>query len=265
MQCPFPGMDPYLEGEDLWGDFHRQMVICIHETLQRLDERFYSTIGERRYGLDCPNGHHTRVELYIEMCEKSCNKPRVLLDLVGPANKTTRAGRIAYLARRQEGLAQGSSHVEIDLVLQGQPTWDYPRDKLPPWNYTVTMDRSVTPGRFGLFGATLQTRLPRILIPLFPKYADLVFDLQSAFTNAYSRGAFSERIDYSDEPPGPLSAEDREWLDSTLVAGGFRQPQPTHEQVAIAAYHIWEKEGRPHGRDRAHWTEALAQLQRIVR
>lgn len=33
------------------------------------------------------------------------------------------------------------------------------------------------------------------------------------------------------------------------------------EQVSVRAYELWEKEGRPHGRDQAHWFEAERQMQ----
>jgi IS5 family transposase len=36
--------------------------------------------------------------------------------------------------------------------------------------------------------------------------------------------------------------------------------QPTSEQIARAAYLMWEQEGRPHGRDMAHWLKAETQL-----
>jgi hypothetical protein len=36
--------------------------------------------------------------------------------------------------------------------------------------------------------------------------------------------------------------------------------KPTHEEIAVCAYLIWEKEGRPHGRDQEHWSQAEAQL-----
>ena len=36
--------------------------------------------------------------------------------------------------------------------------------------------------------------------------------------------------------------------------------QPTPEAIAVCAYLIWEKEGRPVGRDAAHWLQAESQL-----
>ena len=36
---------------------------------------------------------------------------------------------------------------------------------------------------------------------------------------------------------------------------------PTHQQIAVCAYLIWEKEGCRQGRDLAHWLQAQYQLQ----
>ena len=34
----------------------------------------------------------------------------------------------------------------------------------------------------------------------------------------------------------------------------------THEMIAKRAYYIWEKEGRPQGRDKTHWYQAEREL-----
>jgi hypothetical protein len=36
--------------------------------------------------------------------------------------------------------------------------------------------------------------------------------------------------------------------------------KPRHELIAECAYSIWEKEGRPNGRELTHWLQAEAQL-----
>lgn len=35
----------------------------------------------------------------------------------------------------------------------------------------------------------------------------------------------------------------------------------THQDIGTRAYELWEKEGRPNGRDVAHWLEAERMLQ----
>ncbi len=84
-------------------------------------------------------------------------------------------------------------------------------------------------------------------------------DLHATFTRCYDQGGFSGQIDYCRDPPVPLSEESRRWLDKLLVEKRLR---PSHEQVAQAAYALWEQEGRPHGKDVEHWHRALTQLRR---
>jgi hypothetical protein len=37
-------------------------------------------------------------------------------------------------------------------------------------------------------------------------------------------------------------------------------PEPSDEEVALAAYRLWLQEGCPHGHDRQHWLKAREQL-----
>jgi hypothetical protein len=275
-------MDPYLEDDALWPSFHHQLVLCLQETLASgladrhraaLAERRYPgsgplpgeydvAVGQRRYSVTGTGGVEHRQEDCLEVRRKDGGKPVTLVDVVSPANKTTDAGRRAYLATRRERRQAGASVVEIDLVLQGRPTLDYPRDGLPPFDYAVTVIRATQPERYELYTSTLQTRLPRFRLPLAPGDRDLVVDLLGVFARCYDRGGFAARVDYGREPPAPLDEARRHWLDKTLTARGLRKAAPPLEEVAVAAYYIWEQEGRPHGQDREHWRTALAQLRR---
>jgi hypothetical protein len=43
-------------------------------------------------------------------------------------------------------------------------------------------------------------------------------------------------------------------------AAAVAAPRPTHEDVARRAYEIYEREGRPEGREMAHWAQAESDL-----
>jgi hypothetical protein len=64
MQSPFPGMDPYIEANHLFEDFHNKLVGDIERELSRLvPERYAVRTGERSYvavteGDDEPGQHH---------------------------------------------------------------------------------------------------------------------------------------------------------------------------------------------------------------
>jgi hypothetical protein len=258
-------MDPYLEDDGVWPSFQHQLVVGLSQILMPgLVDRYRARVNQRHYvseqdvsGAVARNEHH---EDYIEIRQRSDDRLIALVDVVSPANKQTTAGRSAYLDMRREGKNANANLVEIDLVLQGQPTLEYSRDGLPDWDYAVTVSRSTQPERYEIYTSTLQKRLPRFRLPLASNDRDTVLDLQIAFTRCYDQGGFASKIEYSRDPTTPLSEEDRRWLDELLTAQKFRPRLPAHEEIARAAYFIWQQEGCPHGRDKEHWFRVIEQL-----
>jgi hypothetical protein len=214
-------MDPYLEDEALWPVFHHQLVLCLYQILTPgLVDRYRARVGQRHYVTEqalftsiVREEHH---EDYIEVRQRTDGRLVTLIDVVSPANKTTGTGRNAYLEKRKEGRAANANLVELDLVLQGQPTLEYSRDGLPDWDYAVTVTRSTQPERYEIYTATLQKPLPRFRLPLSADDRDTVLDLRTAFTRCYDQGGFAGKIDYARDPSTPLSAEDRQWLAEIL-------------------------------------------------
>ncbi len=208
MPSPFPGMDPYLEDEKLWPVFHHQVVMCIYQLLlPGLVDRYRARTSQRQYvteqALFTSIIRDEHQEEYIEIRQRGDGRLITLLDVVSPANKTLAAGRQAYLDKRQNGKTAGASLVEIDLILQGQPTLDYSREGLPDWDYAVTVMRSTQPERYEIYTATLQKRLPRFRLPLATDDRDTVLDLHAAFTRCYEQGGFAAKIDYGAIPACP--------------------------------------------------------------
>ena len=221
MPSPFPGMDPYLETEVLWPSFHHQLVACLYQMLAPgLVDRYRARVAQRQYhteqALFTSVVREEHREDYVEIRQRSDGRLVTLLEVVSPANKTTPEGRAGYLDKRRDGRDAKASLVEIDLVLQGQPTLDYSRDGLPDWDYAVTVTRSTQSERYEIYTATLQKRLPRFRLPLAADDRDSVLDLQTAFTRCYDQGGFAAKIDYTCEPSVPMQDEDRRWLGEHL-------------------------------------------------
>jgi hypothetical protein len=214
-------MDPYLEDDALWPGFQHQLVLCLYQILlPGLVDRYRARVGQRHYVTEqalftsvVREEHH---EDYVEIRQRTDGRLVTLLEVVSPANKVTTAGRGAYLDKRRESKLQGANLVELDLVLQGQPTLEYSRDGLPDWDYAVTVTRCTQPERYEIYTATLQKRLPRFRLPLAPDDRDTVLDLHTAFSRCYDQGGFAAKIDYTRDPPPTLAAEDRQWLDEVL-------------------------------------------------
>jgi hypothetical protein len=214
-------MDPYLEDEALWPVFHHQLVMCLYQILlPGLVDRYRARVCQRHYVTEqalftsvVREEHH---EDYVEIRQRADGRLVTLVDVVSPANKVSAAGRAAYLEKRREGRNVNANLVELDLVLQGQPTLEYSRDGLPDWDYAVTVTRSTQPERYEIYTATLQKRLPRFRLPLAPDDRDTVLDLHTAFTRCYDQGGFAAKIDYSRDPATALAPEDRHWLNEVL-------------------------------------------------
>src|SRR6516165_11854429 len=147
MPSPFPGMHPFLEDEKLWPSFQHQLVNCLYQILlPGLMDRYRARVGQRHYVTEqalftsvVREEHH---EDFIEIRVRNDGRLVTLLDVVSPANKTSRAGREAYLAKRKEGRGCNANLVELDLVLQGQPMLDYSREGLPDWDSAITVTRA---------------------------------------------------------------------------------------------------------------------------
>lgn len=217
MPSPFPGMDPYLEDEALWPVFHHQIVMCLYQILlPGLVDRYRARVNQRHYVIEqalfTSVVRDERHEDYIEIRQRSDGRLITLLDVVSPPNKLTQTGRDAYLAKREESKKAKANLVELDLLLQGQPTLEYSRDGLPDWDYAVTVTRASQPERFEIYTTTLQKKLPRFRLPLASDDRDTVLDLHAAFTRCYDQGGFASKIDYGTDPSTPLSDEDRKWL-----------------------------------------------------
>lgn len=229
MPSPFPGMDPFLEHAKLWPAFQHQVLACLYQILlPGLVDRYRARVGTRSYTSEMPLFtsilRETYTEEFIEIRNRTDGRLVTLVEVVSPANKTTPAGRTAYLDKRKESLVCRAGVVEIDLVLQGKPTLTYSRDGLPEYDYAVTVTRSTAPDRYEIYTATLQKRLPKFKVPLAPDDRDALLDLQSAFSRAYDIGNFAAQIDYNGSLPPDVMVGDNNatWMNDLLKAQKLR-------------------------------------------
>jgi hypothetical protein len=237
MHKTFPGMNPFLEDLTLWPAFHHELVSVLHSSINSPPpSRYLCTTKRREYTVPNPIGQSKdekrQQEDYIEIREREQGGLITLIDVVDPQNKTTESGRQAILETWRAARGEGASIVEIDLVLQGRPLFDFSREGLPDWDYSVTVVRSTHPDRYELYTSTLYKRLPRFSLPLAKDERNMVVDLGAMFARAFAGGSFAERIDFDYEAPADV--------------------------ISRYAYRIWQRDGHPHGRDEDHWYRAIA-------
>jgi hypothetical protein len=214
-------MDPYLEDAQLWPTFHSHLVSCLYQILlPGLVDRYRARISQRRYtteqALFTSVIREEHEEEFIEIRHRRDGRLITLIDVVSPTNKTQPGGRAAYLCTRSAGKSAQANLVEIDLVLQGEPTLDYSRENLPPWDYAVTVTRATHPEKHEIYTSTLKKRLPRFRLPLAADDRDTVLDLHVAFTRCFEQGGFASLIDYSKDPTTLTESAQRAWVDDLL-------------------------------------------------
>ena len=223
MASPFPGMDPFLEESSRWPCFHGSLMTTLYQLLlPPLVDRYRARIGLRKYTsemvLFTSIRREEHQEEYIEIWSRGTGRLVTLIDVVSLANKTTTAGRAAYLQTRSKSADAGAAMVEIDLITQGKRTLDFDRSDLPESDYTVTVTRGGNPNRFEIYANHIIKRLPKFKVPLAVDDRDTVLDLQHAFTRAYDQSQLHAMIDYTQPLPSDvaLSEPTRAWIRTWL-------------------------------------------------
>jgi len=255
MPSPFPGMDPYLEGE-LWQEFHETLAGSIRALLMPLLTPTYVALLTKRYVLDVPPGaiypnilHRVPVgggapvavaegapgvtapsaelptyveapQLSIEIRDVAHRRLVDVIEIISPAN-TFGDGAREYLDRRRELLRANVHLLEIDLVRQGAriPL----AGATPPAAYYVYLSRTQRRPFTQLWAMALPDTLPTVPVPLLPPDPDVPLDLQAAVDACFALVGYERLIDYTQTPPPPvLPPEDLAWVDATLRAAGLR-------------------------------------------
>ena len=258
---PFPGMNPYLESRRLWPEVHNKIIGEIHRYLRGRLPFKYSVIMEERVAIgqnppEEPPARYARPDLtissqevprisgahndsedtravtvvlpetytvrewFIEIREQSRGKPVTILEVLSPTNKNPGAGRAQYLDKRQRILESVTHLIEIDLVRVGRPIPLEGYDGDAPYRNLVSrwQDRpSAT-----LYPFSLRSPIPNVTVPLLDDDEEPIIELGEMVHDLYLQDYYCNYVDYGADPAGPLSNNDREWLDKILREQGFR-------------------------------------------
>jgi hypothetical protein len=257
MNCPFPGMDPYLERSALWPDFHDRLITHIAEQLQPVLRPRYAALTQDRLVLveherpvypdvsvietgTANSDGGTAVlappvvdqPLVIELEEfrepvihiiepAAGNRVVTSIEILSPDNKSGGSGLDSYQRKRSELLAAGASLVEIDLLRAGQrrfPESGSVADRISS-PYVVLVTRR-SPAQYEVYEVRLQDRLPRVSIPLASDDTDVRLDLQAAFERCWTAGPYPALLGYDADPPGSVPSDELEWCRTRIAEAG---------------------------------------------
>jgi len=251
-------MDPYLEIPVLWSGFHHWLISAAsHQLKPKLRPRGYIVnVGERVWVSDSgrnilpdlvvlerPRSPNTNSwtaseeegdqpvllktfeaesrEPYLEILDAAGERLVTAVEVLSPVNKAPGSGRDLYVQKQQEVLDSGASLVEIDLLRAGRHSLAVPfilAESLSPHDYLICVTRVGHRSEYEAYPVRLQSRLPRIRVPLNAGEPDVILDLQEAFRYAYDESPAEDRIDYSLPLPGRMSPENLAWCEQIVSA-----------------------------------------------
>ena len=256
MPSPFPGMDPYLEG-NWWTSFHAEFISMIAHQLMPMLRPKYIAAPERKYiagsleevmistkMIPDVGIRRTRVRssgpatatavapsvklrtrlatkiphFRIEIRDVAERRLVAAIELLSPTNKGS--GRNAYLRKRRKFLHTSAHLLEIDLHHQGQRVPLF--DPYPEGAYYVLLNRARKRSVTEVWAIGMDEPLPTVPVPLLKGDADVPLDLQRAFTSVYDAGGFDLVVDYREPPDVELSAKETMWVDEHLRAKKLR-------------------------------------------
>lgn len=258
MPSPFPGMDPYLEGEE-WTSVHlelsseiarqlapqvrpgyivrpaRRFVTETVEDISIVSRNIYPDVGvfgDEATATTSMRSSITAAPLHLATVIPE-QAPQVTIEIRDAANRTlvTAIEVLSLSNKRGEGyqeyldkrvrLLRSSAHLlEIDLLRRGRRV--PMQAPLPEVPYFVFLSRAEQRPVVEVWPLTLPMPLPVVPVPLLPGDADVVLDLQAALHHLYDALGYDLSIDYTQLPEVPLTEEESHWAMQLLQEHGLR-------------------------------------------
>jgi hypothetical protein len=228
-------MDPYLESQGVWPDFHAGLITYCRDALNdalpdhyvaQIDERvrLVDLSGEAGVGL-LPDG-----AVILPLAKKDLEEVRetsveirrlpdrelvTAIEVLSPTNKVGR-GRAEYLDEREQLIDEPVNLVEIDLLIGGgRLPMGHP---LPRGDYHAIVLRADRRPHGEVYSWTIRDPLPALPIPLRAPDPDILLDLAALFAAAYRGGRYARSINYAAPLALRLAAEDRAWAEARARA-----------------------------------------------
>jgi hypothetical protein len=203
MPSPFPGMNPYLEQETVWHDFHQSFIPVARELLtKQVRPQFVVKVEEHLYVEEVPER-----DSFIAIRERDSHHLVTLIELHSPTSKRRSDRREGPVFERRALLAGAMQRVEIDLLRGGPRVLP---SGVPECDYCVIVSHIERPAVKFVWSMQLREPLPHIPIPLSPPHLEAVLDLKEVLDRVYDAAAYGDYI-YRGAPHPPLPPADAAW------------------------------------------------------
>jgi hypothetical protein len=258
MKSPFPGMDPYIEG-NRWGDFHATFIPCWREAIEdQLPEGFVADINEyvtvsvphqsarrqapdvfvvKRGDPDRPSENRgpAKTGSSVSLLEPVELENEYLNDLRWPFIEIRKADErvIAVLELLSPANKSGENRGEYlnkrnSILRSGAHLVELDlliagrripfHKELPAGDYYAFVSRSDRKPICEVYAWQIPHPLPAIPIPLVSPHDDLQIDLATVFATAYERGRYRRKLRYDDPPAAPIRDELLQWVNQIAAS-----------------------------------------------
>lgn len=256
MPSPFPGMDPYIEGQGWWG-FCTQYIAQLQRLLAPLVRpRYVVFIEEHVYLVSVSEGETARVRPDAVISPRPGSEPPAARAAGGVAVldapvmlrlpqmesehqvyleiRRRDTGRVVCVIEvlspinkarglgRQEYLAKRAAFIEspahlVEIdLLRGGERLPM-EDPLPPAEYYVFVSQAERHPQCATWPIQLRDRLPEIQLPLSGDDPPVPLDLQAAFAVVYDAAAYADMLDYEHGTEPPLPPALAAWAERLLL------------------------------------------------
>jgi hypothetical protein len=252
MPSPFPGMNPYLEQDDAWHNFHIQFCsVCQDLLVPQVRPEYFVRLQEHVYIHELPAEErglvgradvslavaspasktsgstavaaapaYSRIpaaidierEPYIEIRDRRSRELITVLELLSPSNKKLGSDREQYLGKRRRIFAGPVHLVEIDLLRGGV---QMPLEEFPGCDYYALVSRAEERPNVGVWPFGIRDPLPEIPIPLRSPDADARLDLKDILDRVYDSMGCEDYL-YLGAPYPALRADDAGWAEQIV-------------------------------------------------
>ncbi len=248
MPSPFPGMDPYLEG-DLWQEFHETLASAIRAQLMPQLAPKYVALLAKRYVLDRPalgvfDAPPARVIYPDVHVVAPPATPAILpraehVAIAEPAAELPSFLEVPQLSVEIRDVAQRRLVTIIEILSPANKYGEGAREyndrrvqllqtqvhlleldllrggariplagELPPAHYYVYLSRWQRRPYTQIWRIGLRVRLPTVPVPLLPPDPEVPLDLQAAVNACFDLVGYERLLDYGGPPPPPELQQD---------------------------------------------------------
>jgi hypothetical protein len=250
MASPFPGVDPFIEDQHYWPDFHQSFMTYWRDSLldvlpanydARLEERVHrvelseENSGDPKYpditvSQLRPSPRRRRaaaggtltlqpITVALPLIEEAresylriLHRPdRTLVAVLELLSPSNKSGSgFSTYLAKRREVLSEDVHL-VEVDLLLDGHRLPMRRPLPPGDFYVIVSRSERRPQADVFAWALRDPLPTIPIPLRAPDPDILVDLGGIFNVAYDRGRYARALRYDQPLSLPLNSDDRRW------------------------------------------------------